>query len=362
MMCDRLAMPPIAAPMICLLDTLQCGAALIDRSGVLLHVNDRFAAMCGCASSELIGRTFIDLYSDPYHRQRIAYQRDHFDEPAEAEFILPRSDGTHLPVIIAGQPLANNGQPATLRVITALDISAQKQAYDTISGLGDTVLAQAIALKHHAEELEIRVRERTADLHEANLDAIYMLAVACEARDHDTGAHVRRIERYARLVAAELGLDAEQVQRIGYSAVLHDVGKLHVPDAILNKPGPLSPGERRQMQEHTTVGETILSRRPFFDLARQIARSHHENYDGSGYPDGLAGDAIPLAARIVHLVDVFDALSSARVYKQAWPRKQAIEAVLAGANTQFDPTVVAVFTMLCDRDDFLAASVTETVP
>lgn len=348
---------PDPASMRCLLDTLPCGSALIDRAGVLVHVNERFAAMCGRPASDLIGRRLADLYAEAYARQRVAEDIRSFDAPAEFEFTLPQPDGSELAVILAGRALDNGGRPSALRVLTAIDISAQRQLLDTVSDLGDTVLAQALSLKHYNQDLEARVRQRTAELHDANLDAIYMLAVACEARDGDTGAHVRRIERYARLVAAQLGLDDGQVQRIGYSAVLHDVGKLHVPDAVLNKPGPLSPDERRQMQQHTTVGEAILSRRPFFDLARQIARSHHENHDGSGYPDGLRGEAIPLAARIVHLVDVFDALSSERVYKQAWPPKQAMETVLAGSGRQFDPAVAAAFGAVFERGDLLAARV-----
>jgi putative two-component system response regulator len=184
------------------------------------------------------------------------------------------------------------------------------------------------------------------------MDAIYMLAIASEARDEDTGAHVQRIRRYAAAVAVEMGLPPREAERIGYSAILHDVGKIHVPDDILKKPGKLTEAERKQMEKHTVVGEAILSDQPFFELARRIARGHHENYDGSGYPDRRRGGEIPLAASIVHVVDVFDALSSDRVYKKAWPADRAAGAIGDGREKQFDPQVTDAFAALFDREAF----------
>src|SRR5206468_3740819 len=139
-----------------------------------------------------------------------------------------------------------------------------------------------------------RGRGRTAERHEANMDAIYMLAVASESKDEDTGAHVRRLERYSRTLARELGFGEREAETVGYSAILHDIGKIHVPDHILKKPGPLTDDERRVIQEHTLAGEHILSVKPFFHMARRIARHHHENWDGSGYPDRAAGADIPV--------------------------------------------------------------------
>lgn len=179
-----------------------------------------------------------------------------------------------------------------------------------------------------------------------------MLAVASEAKDADTGAHVRRIERYAEAMARELGLPESEVERIGYSAILHDVGKMQVPDEILKKPGSLTDDERDEIQQHTLVGERILSRLAFFDEARRIARSHHENWDGSGYPDGLAGEAIPLSARIVRLVDVYDGLTSRRAYKEAWSPELSADYIRRGAGTLFDPKLVETFDILFERGAF----------
>ena len=238
-----------------------------------------------------------------------------------------------------------------------------KSQYHAMAELSDTVLQQALELKEYANKLEARVDRRTGELreanarlhqaishlNEANLDSIYMLAIASEAKDQDTGRHVRRIQRYARLLARELGLDESDASALGYSAVLHDVGKMHVPDHILKKPGPLTPDERREMQEHTVVGERIICDKPFFAPARRIARSHHENWDGSGYPDRLAGRQVPLEARIVHLADVYDALTSPRVYKRAWSGYDAAQVLLESSGRMFDPEVVAAFSSLARR-------------
>jgi putative two-component system response regulator len=225
-----------------------------------------------------------------------------------------------------------------------------KEQYDIIAKLSTTVMNSAMDLKETNELLEMKVRHRTAELSEANLDAIYMLAEASEARDDDTGAHVRRIEKYARAIASELGMDRTSAEAIGYSSILHDVGKIHVPDSILKKPGPLTDEEWVLMRQHTTIGESILSEKPFFARARNIARSHHENFDGSGYPDAKAGNEIPIEARIVHLVDVFDALTHPRVYKKAWPQLAARGYIRDEAGKMFDPEVALAFASVMARE------------
>lgn len=223
------------------------------------------------------------------------------------------------------------------------------EQYEIVTKLSDTVLVQALDLKDYSKLLEQKVAERTAELLEANLDAVYMLAVASEAKDADTGAHVRRIQRYTQLLAAELGLAEADVRAVGVASVLHDVGKMHVPDDILKKPGPLTPAERAHMQEHTVMGERILSERPFFAAARRVARSHHENWDGTGYPDAIAGTSVPIEARIVHLADVYDALVNTRVYKPAWTPEAATKLIEDLSGRMFDPDVTAAFKALRGR-------------
>jgi PAS domain S-box-containing protein len=329
------------------LDALQCGAAIVDRAGTFVHVNPRLGEMFGLPREQIIGRSVKTFYGGKSEGwRRIRETLSHFDEPSEDESYIPRPDGSRLPVAIASKQVGDEPPLSDLRVATIVDLSAQKQEFQHVAELSDTILAQALSLRDYNKTLEEKVVQRTAELHEANMDAIYMLAVASEAKDEETGAHVRRIERFAESVAHALGLPADEARRLGYSAILHDVGKIHVPDHILKKPGPLTDDERQQMQTHTLAGETILSARPFFATARQIARSHHENWDGSGYPEGLSGAEIPLAARVVHVVDVFDALSSDRVYKPAWPLDRAAAHIEEHAGRLFDPEIARAFTAL----------------
>ncbi|MEM1109758.1 MAG: HD domain-containing phosphohydrolase [Planctomycetota bacterium] len=340
------APPPQLIP---LLDALHCGAALIDRRGVYAHVNPRLAAMYGRPADQLVGKRIGQTYTRGRAPEaKLNALLRNLDHPAEGQLFIERADGEDLPVVFGVRSLelpeqAASSSNAEFAVITVFEFSQQQQTLEQIAELSDTMLDQALRLRGDNHELEARVRERTRQLHDANMTAITMLAVASEARDEDTGNHVRRIEAYTAAVAQQLGLDENDAERLGYSSILHDVGKIHVPDHILKKPGRLTDAERSEMQEHTLIGERILGDNPFFATARQIARSHHENHDGTGYPDGLAGDEIPLPARIVHVVDVFDALASPRVYKEAWPPDKARAAILEGRATQFDPAVVDAF-------------------
>jgi PAS domain S-box-containing protein len=342
-----------------LLDALNCGALLIDRSGRIDHANTRLCEMMGVPAEKIIGREVISFYPTGEGKAFITQRLAAFDQAHEGEFFLPMPDGSELPVIISSRPLGSTPPLSDHRLITAIDLGGQKKAekllqeeYREITRLSDTVLEQALALKRHNQTLEERVRERTADLHEANMDAIYMLAVACEAKDEDTGAHVKRIEHFTRLLALELGIAKAEAETFGYSAILHDVGKMLVPDHILKKPGPLEQDERGHMQLHAIAGERILSSKPFFEIARQIARSHHENWDGSGYPDGVVGARTPLPARIVHLADVFDALTSKRIYKPPWPAPRAIQTIVDESGKAFDPKIVSAFESLIRQDRF----------
>ena len=224
-----------------------------------------------------------------------------------------------------------------------------KEQYDIIAKLSNTVMNSAMDLKDYSKVLEQRVRERTRELEQAQIDTIFMLAVASEAKDDDTGQHVRRIQQLTTSLAREIGFDDEQAGATGHAAILHDIGKIHVPDQILKKPGKLDPDELEAMQQHTIVGERILGDKPFFATARRIARSHHENFDGSGYPDAARGQAIPIEARIVHLADVYDALISPRVYKAAWTPRQAAEFIVEASGQMFDPELVRAFTHVAPR-------------
>jgi putative two-component system response regulator len=197
-------------------------------------------------------------------------------------------------------------------------------------------------------QLEQMVAERTVELDAARLEVLERLAVAAEYRDDDTGQHTRRVGESAAALARALALPDDLVDAIRRAAPLHDVGKIGVPDQILRKPGRLDEAEMATMRAHTTIGASILAegRSPMLRLAEEIARAHHERWDGTGYPAGLAGEAIPLAGRIVAVADVFDALAHDRPYRPAWPLADAIAEIRGQRGRQFDPAVVEAFLSL----------------
>ena len=192
--------------------------------------------------------------------------------------------------------------------------------------------------------LDQKVRERTAALEETQVEILERLALAAEYRDDETGEHIKRVGRIAAGIAQVLGWSEEQVELIRRAAPLHDVGKIAISDTILLKPGKLTPEEFERMKMHTTLGAKMLSggRFPLLQLAEQVALTHHESWDGTGYI-GLQGEAIPVAGRIVTVADVFDALTSVRPYKNAWSTSDAIEEIKCQSGKQFDPDVVEAF-------------------
>jgi hypothetical protein len=198
---------------------------------------------------------------------------------------------------------------------------------------------------HDNDLLEARVRERTRELRETQLEILQRLAGAAEWRDEDTGAHVNRIGTLSHRLALTAGLSEHEAEMILHASTAHDIGKVGIPDAILLKPGALTPGERRTMQGHAAIGASMLagSSAPLLQLAEQIARTHHERWDGSGYPSGLRGEQIPLAGRICAVADVFDALVSPRPYKRAWTLDEAVAELRAQRGRDFDPALVDAF-------------------
>ena len=192
------------------------------------------------------------------------------------------------------------------------------------------------------ELLETRVAERTRELEEAQVEILQRLAAAAEFRDDETGEHTQRVGHLAALLAAELRLSAAHVDRIRRAAPLHDVGKIGIPDSILLKPGRLTRGERGIMRTHTTIGAAMLAggRSELVQTAERIALSHHEWWDGKGYPEGRAGERIPVEARVVAVADFFDALTHKRPYRPGWPLEKAIAEIVAERGRHFDPAVV----------------------
>lgn len=213
------------------------------------------------------------------------------------------------------------------------------------------------ALRMHVDHLEELVAERTHDLEMARLDLLERLSLAAEFRDYVTGRHTQRVGEMCGLLAERLGLPDDQVDLLRRAAPLHDVGKIGTPDAILLKPGRLDEREFTTMREHVDVGAKLLAKghSKLMAMAEKVALTHHERWDGSGYPRGLAGDDIPIEGQIVAVADVFDTLINERPYKAAWPIEQAVQEIRDRRGSWFAPRVVDAFLeVLEDTPELLA--------
>ncbi len=210
-------------------------------------------------------------------------------------------------------------------------------------------------LAKHNRILEAQVAERTQALREAYKDTIYTMVRAAEFKDEETGAHVQRISFYCRDMAEELGMDAPFCDELFHASPMHDIGKIAIPDAVLLKPGGFAPEEWAVMKGHAAFGAKILERggSPYTKMGAEIALNHHERWDGTGYPNGSRGEAIPFPARLMNIADVYDALRSKRPYKPALTHTRAMEIITVGdGRTQpghFDPQVLDAFGRCAER-------------
>jgi putative two-component system response regulator len=221
---------------------------------------------------------------------------------------------------------------------------------------------------NYRKELESEVNKRTEELKQASdrlktasLDTIYRLSIASDYKDGDTGAHIKRMSRYCAAVARRMGLDEKTISDILYAAPMHDLGKIGIPDKILSKPGKLDPVEHDIMKLHTVIGAKILSDSDaeLLKLGGIIALSHHEKWDGSGYPNGLKGKAIPIEGRIAAIADVFDALTSRRPYKEPFSDEKSLVIVRRWRESYFDPDVVDAFIAITKEILTIKAQYTE---
>jgi putative two-component system response regulator len=215
--------------------------------------------------------------------------------------------------------------------------------------------------REYTQELENKVREQTRVIRMAHEETIHRLVKASLYRDEETGAHIKRTGWYSELMAATIGWDPERVEQIRLAAPMHDIGKIAIPDVILCKPGKLTHKEVAVMQTHAQLGARLLagSQSPVLRMACEIALGHHERWDGDGYPSGLHGSEIPEAARIVAIVDVFDALSHDRVYRPALPEQQVLKILRSGRGTHFDPELLDVFLSLLPEMRAIAEALTD---
>lgn len=303
--------------------------------------------------------THIDSTTDP--AAAAAHLASFNPDVILLDWLMPEMDG--LEVMKQLQPLISPDDLLPILILTA-DTSAQAKRHALELGAADFLTkpfdAVELSLRLHNllsrrslhrslreqnQILDQKVQERTEQLEQAEINTIGCLARAAEYRDDDTGHHTLRVGHLASLIALGLGLNEKQATLIQRAAPLHDVGKIGIADSILLKPGKLSPEEFEVMKTHAVIGSSILAQHhtPLLRLATDIALTHHERWNGQGYPHGLSSEAIPIEGRIVAVADVFDALTHERPYKHAWPVGEAIEEIARQSGHQFDPDVVRVF-------------------
>jgi putative two-component system response regulator len=319
----------------------------------LVYANPAFLRLTGYALGEVVGRNCRFLQGPDTAQPGLVTLRAALRAGRDCAVLLKnyRRDGA---------PFWNE-----LTMAPARDDDGRLTHYIGIQTEVTARVAAEAALHRANAELERRVLARTTALTAANAalaaaqyETLDRLARAAEARDDDTGRHTARVGATSALLARELGWPGAEAERLGRAAVLHDVGKIGLPDGVLLKPGRLDAAELAVMRAHTTAGAAILagSDQAVLRLAEAVALTHHERWDGAGYPRGLAGDAIPRAGRIVAVADVFDALTHARPYKAAWPVAAAVAELTRQAGRQFDPAVVAAFLALHARRHRAGAS------
>lgn len=335
----------------------QCSLDLIATAnfeGYFTEVNPAFTRTLGFSSEELLSAPFTDFVHPDDLRPTLAAVAEQTEAGHDVLNFQNRyrtKDGSYRWLEWTSSP-----DPGGRELIAvARDITDRKELED-------------LEREYH-ERLEREVRERTkelnrrnAELEEARREVLYRLALAAEYRDDDTSAHTERIRESSALIARELGLPEIDVELIGDAAPLHDIGKLGVSDLVLQKPGKLTPDEFAHVQRHAELGARILSGSSsrVLQAGEEIARSHHEWWDGSGYPHGLRGEDIPLFGRIVAVADVFDALTHERPYKRAWPVDAAVLEIRRLRGMQFDPKIVDAFERL--DPSRLAGHVAEASP
>jgi putative two-component system response regulator len=266
------------------------------------------------------------------------------------------SDDAYLPILVLTADITQKARERAFLLGASDFVGKPFEQMEVLLRIRNLLRVRFLHLQSRQQNhmLEERVRIRTEALEEAKLEVVERLARAAEFRDDDTGQHTRRVGDISARIALALGRSLEEAELIRRAAPLHDVGKIGIPDAILLKPGKLTPEEFAVMKRHTTIGATVLSGgdSELIRLAEQIARCHHERWDGAGYPAGLRGQDIPMPARIVAVADFFDALSHDRPYRKAWPRERVIEEITRGIGTHFDPEVAgALLGMLAAEAD-----------
>lgn len=308
-------------------DRLNQNITMANLAGKQITVSERSLAGYAASNGEILN--IRDVYeldpSLPYSFDPTFDKKNHYRTQSVLAIPLLDHTGTALGV---------------LQLINPRNATGEVQSFDF--GEEDLDLVHSLASQAAIALSNASLLDRMRDAH---VDTIFRLSVAAEYKDEDTASHLERMSRYSAIISRTMGCDETFTDNIQLSSPMHDVGKIGIPDAILMKPGKLTEHEFAIMKRHPTIGARILggSQSPLLRMAEVIAATHHEKYDGRGYPNGLKGTEIPIEGRIVALADVFDALTSKRCYKPAWPIEKAVDLIKDTREKHFDPEVVDAF-------------------
>jgi len=337
----------------------ELALARAQRNTVLI-IDDLFSSRLLIAEivRQVDGRLNLELFDTP--TRALEFARDNRVDLILTDYKLPDFDGIELV-----RRLRRLSHCVDVPVVVITVVDDRRVRYEALeAGATDFLIkpldehetrarcANLLELRRHkivlsdqARVLQYQVDKSVAEIHERELETLAKLAKAGEFRDKTTGNHLMRMAKYSALIGAHLGLGSETVHVLEVAAPMHDIGKIGIPDAVLLKEGPLTREEIEVMKSHPRIGYDILKGSPskYLSMGAIIALGHHEKYDGSGYPNGLHGDDIPLVARVVAVADVFDALVSERPYKHAWAIDEGMDFVKGQRGKHFDPTCVDAF-------------------
>lgn len=272
-----------------------------------------------------------------------------------AEIKQVRTDDDYFPILIFTADVTPEAKRKALEAGASDFLTKPGDATEILLRVGNFLRMRSLyhALSEQNHTLEDRVSERTYELHRAQVEVVERLALAAEYRDDETGHHAKRVGEMSAKIARQMGLSAEDCEVLELAATLHDLGKVGIPDGILLKKGRLDPDEFEVIKDHTIIGAKICagSRSPILRAAEITAYSHHERWDGTGYPNGLKGEEIPLFGRICAVADVYDALRTERPYKPAVSHEEAMAEIERSAGTHFDPQVVEAIRAIMQEEE-----------
>ncbi|MGV3515931.1 HD domain-containing phosphohydrolase [Luteitalea sp.] len=342
---------PITRARILIVDDQAPNIRLLERLLTSAGYHRLYSTTAPEQVAALVGQVSPDLILLDLHMPGL----DGFGVMAQLQGLL--SDERYLPILVVTADLSVEVRQRALGAGAKDFLNKPFDAVEALLRIRNLLITRFLYLQldKHNRGLEATVQERTRKLEIARLEILERLALAAEFRDDNTGEHTRRVGRLAGALARELGLPADVALTIERAAPLHDVGKIGIRDAILLKPGPLTPSEFEEMKRHTVIGADILSGSmgALLRTAEDIALTHHERWDGAGYPSGIAGATIPLAGRIAHVADVFDAMTHPHGEPAHDRRDEAVSYIRDESGFAFDPDVVAAFGIVAKRDRLL---------